>query len=155
MENAIYSMTQPKGSVFIMPVIVIIFLLALIIGMIGIMIAVKHTNILMRDGVIIINSFPYGKKMPVENISVDEIRTINLNENKEYDISIRTNGIGLPSFHSGWMKLNNGKKALVFITNKNKVLLMPVKDYVVLFSMDKTEEFIAELRGYGETAKNF
>jgi hypothetical protein len=135
-------MTPPKGNVFVMPVLITIFFVVMVIAAVGILFAINHTNILIKNKEVVINSFPYGRKIPVEHILTGEARAINLNENKDYDISIRTNGIGLPNFHSGWMRLNNGKKALVFITNKDKVLLMPVKDYVVLFSMDKIEEFI-------------
>jgi hypothetical protein len=142
MENIIYSIVPPKGNVFVVPVLLIIFFVVMVVAAVGVLFAISHTNILIKNREVIINSFPYGRKIPVEHILADEVRAINLNENKEYDISIRTNGIGLPNFHSGWMRLNNGQKALVFITNKDNVLLMPVKDYVVLFSMDKIDEFV-------------
>jgi hypothetical protein len=146
MEGALYSMIQPKGSVYIVPVITILFLLGFIAVMIGATVSLKRTNILIGNREIIIHSFPYGKKIPVENILVNEIKAINLNDDKEYGIMLRTNGISLPNFRSGWMKLKNGKKALAFVTGKEKVLLMPTKDYVVLFSMEKIEEFIGEMK---------
>jgi hypothetical protein len=146
MENVIYSIIPPKGNVFVVPVLLVIFFAVMAIAAVGILFAINRTNILIKDSAVIIHSFPYGRKIPLEHILADEARAINLNENKEYAVSIRTNGIGLPHFHSGWMRLNNGKKALVFITNKDNVLLMPVKDYVVLFSMDKIEEFISGIK---------
>jgi hypothetical protein len=146
MENTVYSMIQPKGNVYILPVIIIIFLLVLMVAMVGTLISIKRTAISIGAGEIVIDSFPYGRKIPAENILAHEVKAVNLNETKEYDIAVRLNGIGLPNFYSGWMKLNNGKKALTFITDKNSVLLMPTKDYVVLFTMDKIEEFISGLK---------
>jgi hypothetical protein len=73
---------------------------------------------------------------------LNEIQTINLNKNNGYKISHKMNGTSLPNFHLGWMKLKNDNKALFFITNKENVVLIPTKDFVILFSMEKTEDFI-------------
>jgi hypothetical protein len=61
-----------------------------------------------------------------------------LNHDKDYNIKIRTNGIGLPNYHVGWMRLNNGNKALAYLTDKTNVVLIPTKDYDILIS---TEDF--------------
>jgi len=79
-------------------------------------------------------------------VIVNEIKTVNLNENREYHISLRKNGIGLPKFLSGWMKLSNGNKALVYLTDRNNVLVIPTKDYVLMFSMEKGNEFIEKIK---------
>jgi hypothetical protein len=88
----------------------------------------------------------YCKKIPIENIYVDNIRAVNLNLDKEYNVSMRTNGIGLPNFLSGWARLNNGNKALVYLTDRNNVLLMPTKDYILMFSMEDTNDFIEKIK---------
>jgi hypothetical protein len=128
----------------------IIFMIALSIFivwlMIGVMNAPKNTNISIKGDEVIINSFMYGRKIPIENILIDEIAAVNLNENKELDISYRTNGINIPNFHSGWMKLKNKQKALAFITDKESVLYLPTKDFIILFSMKNTSEFISKLK---------
>ncbi|MCL2185685.1 MAG: PH domain-containing protein [Treponema sp.] len=149
MENTIFyeNITQYKGFQHFIPivllVIIIIFIVVLIIGIIH---AVKYTSIAIKDNEVIIKSFLYGRKIPIKDIQINETRTINLNQESDYNISFRTNGISLTNFHSGWMKLRNGQKALVFLTNKENVLFMPVKDFIVLFSMEKVEEFIRKLK---------
>ena len=147
MENAVFfeTITQPKNFISLIPFLILILLLLGLI--IGIAFSIRHTNISIKDNEIIIKSFLYGRKIPVEDVLINEIQTINLKQNDEYNISIRTNGIGLPNFHFGWMRLKNGQKALVFLTNKENVLLMPTKDFVVLFSMEKTEEFKQKIEG--------
>jgi len=152
MENITFFevIPQPKGNVYAFPIIMIIFIFITMLVvtwlMIGIIITTKNTSISIKNGEVVINSFLYGRKIPIENVLINEIKTINLNQDEEYGISVRTNGIGLPNYKSGWMRLKNGKRALVYLTNKEKVLLMPTKDFVILFSMEKTEEFISKIK---------
>ena len=151
MENTVFweTIIQPKGNIYIFPIVMIIFMIIMSLGVIGLMVGVisasKNTSISIKDNEIIINSFMYGRKIPIENILVNEIQKINLNDS-EYNIRIRTNGISLPYFKSGWMRLRNQKKALVYITNMENVLLIPTKDFVVLFSMERIDEFINKLK---------
>jgi hypothetical protein len=144
------TITQPKGNVYVFPVIVIIFIFIVMLVitwlMVGTIFSSKNTSISIKDGEVVINSFLYGRKIPIENILVNEIQAINLNQNEEYNISVRTNGTSMPNFKSGWMRLKNGKKALVFLTNVENALLMPTKDFVLLFSMERTNEFINKLK---------
>jgi hypothetical protein len=150
MENIIFfeTMAQPKGFLNYLPIIIfIVLILALISLIIGFLFSMKHTSISIKNDEVIIKTFLYGRKIPVNDILINEIRVINLKQNDEYNISIRTNGIGLPNFHLGWMRLKNKEKALVFLTTRENVLLMPTKNFIVLFSMEKTEEFISKIKG--------
>ncbi|MCL2805079.1 MAG: PH domain-containing protein [Treponema sp.] len=148
MENILFfeTMTQPKGFLSIIPVIILIILVMVLIGLIiGYLYSMKHTGILIKNNDVIIKTFLYSRKIPISDILINDIQTINLNQNNEYNVLIRTNGIGLPNFYLGWMKLKNGKRALVYLTNKENVLLMPTRDFVVLFSMQNSEEFIRKI----------
>jgi hypothetical protein len=151
MENILFFETiiQPRGN----NIVATMFMLILIIISIGLMAlfpaifySMKNTTLSLTNKEIIIKTVMYGKKIPLENILINEIKKINLNEDNEYTISIRTNGISLPNFKSGWMRLKNGEKALVYITDKNNVVLIPVKEYLILFSMENIEEFIKKIK---------
>ena len=148
MENSmfIWTITEPKGNAYLMPMFLIMSFLVLIGAMVGIIFSLRNTTISINDNEIVIKSFLYGRRIPIENIKVNEIRHINLNMDKEFNVSIRTNGIGLPNFLSGWMKLNNGNKALVFLTDRDDVLLIPTKDFILLFSMKNQYEFIEKMK---------
>jgi hypothetical protein len=52
----------------------------------------------------------------------------------------------LPQFKSGWFRLKDRERALVFITDKDSVVLIPTKDYLLLFSMDNIDEFINKIK---------
>jgi len=148
MDNTIFfeTMIQPKGFLNFLPIIIFIVIIMVLIGLIiGFIFSMKHTSISIKNNDVIIKSFLYGRTIPISDILIDEIRTINLNQNNDYNVSIRTNGIGLPNLLLGWMKLKNGKKALIYLTDKENVLLLPTKDFTVLFSMQGTDEFIKKI----------
>jgi hypothetical protein len=140
---------QPKGnnigSVILM-VIVIIISIGLMALFPAIFYLMKNTTLSLTDNEIIIKAALYGKRIPLESITIDAIKKINMNEDNGYNISIRTNGIGLPNFKSGWMRLKNGEKALVYITDKSNVVLIPTKEYLILFSMENIEDFIRRIK---------
>jgi hypothetical protein len=154
MENIVFfdTIIQPKEGIcslsIIMVVIMLIIIIPLIILTFGIINSMKNTTFSLTENEIIIKSVFYGRKIPIENIRIDEIKKIDLDKNTEYSIKMRTNGISIPKFKSGWMRLKNGEKALAFITDKNNVLLIPTKDYSLLFSMNKIEEFINKIKGF-------
>jgi hypothetical protein len=141
---------QPKGNIYIFPIIMSVFIIIVAVVTAGLMAGVisasKNTSISISGNEIIINSFIYGRKIPIENVLLDGIQKINLKDNKEFDISIKTNGVNVPNFSSGWMRLKNKEKALVFITDKENVLMIPTKDFKILFSMKKTDEFMNKIR---------
>ena len=153
MEKVIYwnSMIEPKGGVYSAPVIILIITLIVVILiitglLIGIINSIKNTTITLTGKELIIKTFFYGRKIPLENIDKNGIRAINLNENPEYNVSIKTSGMSLPNLHLGWMRLKNGTKALVFLTDKSSVVQIPAKDFIILFSMNNINEFISRIK---------
>jgi hypothetical protein len=152
MDTIVYinSLIQPKEGTGFIPILMIGLMLVIIIPLIiltfGIISSIKNTTLTLTEKELIIKSAFYGRKIPLENIMIDEIRGISLDENTDYNLSIRTNGTALPQFKSGWFRLKNREKALVFITDKNNVVLIPTKDYLLLFSMNNIDEFINKIK---------
>jgi hypothetical protein len=84
----------------------------------------------------------YGRFIPKEEITTENIQILDLNTYPEYKPRIRTNGIGLPGYDEGWFKLKNNEKALLFLTDCSNVVYIPTKqDYSVLLSVKEAEEF--------------
>ena len=152
MDNILYlnTLIQPKEGIGFISILMIGIMLIIIIPLIiltfGIISSMRNTTISLTENELIIKSMFYGRKIPLENIMINGIKKINLEEDTEYNISIRTNGTSIPGFKSGWMRLKNGEKALTFITDKNNVVLIPVKDYLLLFSMDNIDDFINKIK---------
>jgi hypothetical protein len=149
MDNAVYfnTLIQPKDGLFFIAItlIGIVLVLAVLFALIIFGIP-KGTALTLTENELIIKSPFYGRKIPIENIIIDGIKPVNLNENQEYAISLKTNGIGMPGLQAGWMRLKNGERALTFVTDKNNVVLIPTKEYLLLFSMNNIDEFIAKVK---------
>ena len=53
----------------------------------------------------------------------------------------------MPGYKSGWFKLRNGEWGLLFITNPERVALVPTSaGYSVLLSVADPQQFVAALR---------
>jgi len=157
MDKILYynSMIEPKGGVLSAPVIVMLAIfLVLVIFMIiltfGLIDSIKNSTITLTNKELIIKSIFYGRKIPMENILIHDVKAINLYENQEYAVTYRTNGIRLPNISLGWMRLKSGQKALAFVTDKSNAVLIPTKDFVILFSMNNIEEFIGKITTIGK-----
>lgn len=72
---------------------------------------------------------------------------MDLTESPNYRPVWRTNGAGLPGYGSGWFQLENGDKALIFVTDKRRVVYLPTREgYSLLLSVPEPEKFLEALR---------
>jgi hypothetical protein len=57
----------------------------------------------------------------------------------------------MPGYKAGWFKLQNGQKALLFVGDSKRVVLIPVRSgYSLLLSVPDAEGFLTALRGVGK-----
>jgi uncharacterized protein YqjF (DUF2071 family) len=115
-----------KTITFVVLISVIVFL--------GVMFFAKNPEIIVTGEDLSIKSLVYGVTMPLNKINSGGIRQLNLQSEEEYNIRRRVNGIGLPYYTVGWMRLNNGNRALVYLSDKTNVVLIPTDEYDVLYS---------------------
>jgi hypothetical protein len=89
----------------------------------------------------------YGRRLSREMLVTGEARVVDLTESPGYRPVWRTNGAGLPGYGSGWFRLGNGEKALIFVTDRRRVVYLPIRaGYAVLLSVLEPERFLAALR---------
>jgi hypothetical protein len=88
----------------------------------------------------------YGRTIPREDIDIPNIRVINLDYDRNYQPRWRMNGAGLPGYSVGWFKLQNGEKALMFVTDRSNVVYIPTrKNYSVLLSVKQADEMARQM----------
>ena len=59
----------------------------------------------------------------------------------------RTMGTGLPSYQSGWFRLQNGEAALLYLTDRAKAVYVPTTEgYGLLLSPSDPELFLSALK---------
>ena len=89
----------------------------------------------------------YGRTIPVSRLEMDKARALDLASAPEYKPARRTNGTGMPGYQAGWFRLRNGEKALVFVGDPTRVVLIPVRDgYSLLLSVGEGVRFLSALR---------
>jgi hypothetical protein len=137
--------TTVKASFFFFLVLACVVLPALLVSYL--LLATRLANVELSASGIVVHATPYGRTIPGSAIVVSEVRHIDLNQEKEYQPAVRTNGIALPGYRAGWFRLRNGERALLFVTDPREVVYAPTRDgYSVLLSVAQPEQFVTRLR---------
>ena len=88
----------------------------------------------------------YGRLIPVNELQVKEARRVDLSSSPELAPARRTMGTGLPGYQSGWFRLRNGEKALLYLTDRSRAVYVPTTaGYAVLLSPEDPEGFLKAL----------
>lgn len=89
----------------------------------------------------------YGRFIPAANLRLDEARRVDLSKSTDLEPGRRTMGGTFPGYASGWFRLANGEKALLYLTDRRKAVYIPTTEgYSVLISPDNPDTFLAALR---------
>ena len=123
----------------------------ILIGVIGLFISfgfqARHASFTVTDQGLRIGPGMYGRFIPRDDVVKDGVRVVNLNIETDYQPKWRTNGAGLPGYAAGWFKLRNKEKALVFLTDRSRVVYIPTKNnYAVLLSVREAEELAGAIQ---------
>ena len=68
------------------------------------------------------------RRFPIASLRANGVRSVALPAHPELNPSLRTYGIGMPGFASGWFRLVNGEKAFCIITDSNRVAVLKADD---------------------------
>lgn len=94
-----------------------------------------------------INGDVYGRLISQSKLLIDFAREIDLIQETKYRPKIKTFGTGLPGYQAGWFRLQNGDRALLYLTDYHRVVLIPTTDnYSILLSVQQPEKFLASLK---------
>lgn len=90
----------------------------------------------------------YGRSIPAAVLRVAAARRVDLDgADRDLRPRWRTFGTGLPGYQSGWFRLRNGEKALLYLSDRSKAVFVPTDaGYSLLLSPDRPEEFLSALR---------
>ncbi|MDJ0736388.1 MAG: PH domain-containing protein [Nostocaceae cyanobacterium] len=107
----------------------------------------RHVQFQLSETELRIKGDLYGRTIPIASLVVDQAVQVELNRESPYKPRWRTNGIGLPGYSSGWFKLKNGEKGLLFVTDSPNVVYIPTTDnYSLLMSVEEPEKFLESLK---------
>jgi hypothetical protein len=89
----------------------------------------------------------YGETIPRAELKVADAKILDLGKDSAYAPSRRQNGMSIPWVQQGWFQLQNGERALVFITDPSKVLYLPTtKGYSLLISTPDPAALLSSLK---------
>ena len=89
----------------------------------------------------------WGRRIPASAIKGGEARLVDFTASPELRPNWRTAGTALGSYNSGWFRLKNGEKALLYLTTKTQVAYVPTTEgYSLLLSPQDPERFITSVK---------
>jgi hypothetical protein len=89
----------------------------------------------------------WGRLVPAAALKPDAARRVNLQTERELQPKWRTMGSAVGNYRTGWFRLRNGGKALLYLTDATNAVLVPTtENYVILLSVAEPDRFLARLR---------
>jgi hypothetical protein len=89
----------------------------------------------------------YARMIPRSIILADSAKVVNLATERQLAPTMRTMGTSVPGYNSGWFRLRNGRKALLYLTDRTRAVHVPTTaGYDLLISPQDPERFVDRLR---------
>ncbi|MGD9906793.1 MAG: PH domain-containing protein [Vicinamibacterales bacterium] len=89
----------------------------------------------------------YGRTIPWTELRGHDARRVEFAAEPGLAPQSRTMGTGLPGYQAGWFRLQNGERALLFLTDRRRAVYVPTTaGYSVLVSPADPDAFLAALR---------
>ena len=119
----------------------------LMFAMLGfIFFSLNHTRAEVSPDGLRIRGDIYGRTIAPQDLILDGVREMDLTQENEFRAKWRTNGIALPGYSSGWFRLRNGEKALLFVTNPRVVYVPTRNGFSILMSVQESDAFLHSLK---------
>ncbi len=145
-NQTFHMMPAGNGPVIIFALLALVFG-AIIAGSGWIAYASRHTAFQISAAGLTIKGGPYGRTIPLAALDTAHAQVIRFDTNPDLAPRGRSNGFGIPGYVSGWFKLANGEKALLFVTDSRRVVRLPTSEgFTVFMSVADTEGFLKSLR---------
>jgi len=128
--------------------VLVVLIVAVAIIMKSVSGARSSTFEVSRDGLRIRGDM-YGRLIPVGELVADSVQRVDISYGGLRPVS-RVGGTSLPGYRSGWFRLSNGSRALLYVTDPEKVVHIPTTaGYSVLLSVADADRFVDALRQLG------
>jgi hypothetical protein len=89
----------------------------------------------------------WARSIPIGSLRTEDAAVVDLTQPSDYTPTRRTFGTGLPGYASGWFRMRNGEKALVYLTRRESVVYLPTTlGYSLLLSAERPNELLAALQ---------
>lgn len=97
----------------------------------------------------------YTRRHDWDAVDLDRARVVDLDERPEYRPMLKTNGLALPGFRSGWFRLRNGDRAFVATAGGKRLLWLPTRaGHDLVLDADDPQAALDRLRGMAAAARS-
>jgi hypothetical protein len=108
--------------------------------------SIRHVTFQLSEPGLRIRGDLFGRLIPRGSLRVADAQILDLKQDKTHGPSLRTMGVGLPGYSSGWFRLRDGGKGLLFLTDLSRAVYLPTTaGYTLLISPADPEAFLAAL----------
>ncbi|WMJ68301.1 hypothetical protein [Stenotrophomonas sp. 24(2023)] len=109
-------------------------------------IAFFRRRVELDGSVLDVRSTLYRRRTPVADLLLDQAALVDLRKDRHYAVRFKTNGYSMPGFLSGHFRLQGGQKGFALVTDRTRVLALPVRGgSVLLLSMDRPQALLDAL----------
>ena len=141
----------PAGSRYLWFILPIMLLLAIVPVILVMSIrGSRNASFEVRNDGLEIHGDLYGRFIPTSHLKLQDARRVDFQQDGTLRPRVRTMGTALPGYQSGWFRLRNGEKALVYLTDRTRAVYVPTSEgFSVLVSPTDADGFLAALRKLG------
>jgi Bacterial PH domain len=95
----------------------------------------------------------YGRFIPMPELRPREAKRVDWSSDPDLAPRLRTFGTGLPGYQSGWFRLKNGDKALLYLTDRTRAIYIPTtRGHGLLLSPSDPDTFLSALRAASDSS---
>ena len=134
-----------KPFYLLLPIFVLLLGVLCLLGMTGY--GSQRERFVLSDAGLDFRGDIWGRRLPWEALHLAQARVVDLKGQPNFRPRSRRAGTALPGYQSGWFRLVNGQRALVYITSWHRVLYVPTSaGYALLLSPQDPDGMLRELQ---------
>lgn len=132
----------------------IVFICAIMALVIGLMIYVgfsaQNSKVIVEADRIRLSGDLWGRSIPFAKLDMSRAQIMDITKASPFRPRWRTCGTAMPGYASGWFRLQNKEKALLYVTRRDNVVYIPTTEgYSLLLSVQEPQRFLDVLRQEG------
>jgi hypothetical protein len=149
MQSQVFTIAQVSSRTFGALLLVLVSAM-IVIGLVSIVAvrSARSTTFTIGDDGLRIKSAAFSDLIPFSELRSDAAARVDFTADPEAAPRLRTWGISVGQYRSGWFRLRNREKALLHVTDNSRVVRIPTtRGYDVLLSPEDPDGFLRALKG--------
>ncbi|HVP27796.1 MAG TPA: PH domain-containing protein [Myxococcota bacterium] len=142
----IFPITPAASRAPIFLAVVALVLLVTLVLLVYLAYSSRHSRVEVGPDSIRLVGDLWGRRVPLRSLDLAGARVLDLGSAGQLRPVGRRFGTGLPGYASGWFRLANGERALVYLTDWRHVAYVPTREgYSLLLSLAAPQAFLDRL----------